>query len=208
MTEETTVVEPTTTKKPRAKKITQRVLEIPQTIRDAIANESYDEETGELIPSEGFEEIKRDSLEAVCVYGEWLREQKAYRDMLVKQLEDYTATMKARIKSLDSFVARREEIIIDAMTALGIDRVECPSVAVLKKAPSTRVIVDDEALIPSTFMTYKIEQTLDEIEARVMMDMGAKVSVSVNKTGIKNALESGATIEGAHLEHRTSLKID
>lgn len=142
----------------------------------------FDEETGEIIWDEenldALEMERNDKLESVALF--------------IKNLESEAAAIRAEEKLLaerrgvkERKAERMRSYLSDSMTAFGDTRIETPR-CVVSFRKSQAVEIEDEALIPSSWITYK---------------------PSINKAGIKKALRAGDFVHGAQLVERQNLQI-
>lgn len=143
-----------------------------------------DEETGEIVfdadKLDALETKRNTKLEAVALY--------------IKSLEAEAAAMKAEEKALAERRAVREKeaerlrrYLSDSMQALGDTKLETARVA-LSFRKSESVVIEDQAALPVEFLKVKMTETPD-------------------KTAIKKAIKSGATVEGAALVENKNLQI-
>lgn len=111
----------------------------------------------------------------------------------MSKLEEVIAGAKAEKKRIDAFIKamesrkkRIEGAYIYALKTLGTDAIltNKGEMKVRKNPPS--VVIDDVAKIPTEFQKQKIDVTID-------------------KVALKKAIQSGETIEGAHIEQGVSL---
>jgi hypothetical protein len=96
--------------------------------------------------------------------------------------------MSQRRKAIENRVASLKTYLKDSMEACGITKIESPWFALSIAKNPAAVDVFDEAAVPAE---YK-----EEI-----------VTVKIDKTGIKRAIESGAEVPGAMLTRGTRLAI-
>ena len=144
----------------------------------------FDEETGEILfdPDNLDElEVERNAkLEAVALF--------------VKSLEAEAAAMREEERKLAERRGRNERkaerlrrYLSDSMLALGDTKLETARVA-LSFRKSESVVIEDQAALPVEFLKVKMTETPD-------------------KTAIKKAIKSGATVEGAALVENKNLQI-
>lgn len=142
----------------------------------------FDEETGEILWDEdNFNQLeieRKDKLESVALY--------------IKSLEADAAAIKAEEKALSDRRAVKEKkaerlrgYLSYSMECFGDRKLETPRVAIGFRK-SEVVEIEDEALIPQTWLKYK---------------------TSVDKAGIKKALKAGEFVHGAQLIERQNLQI-
>ena len=103
----------------------------------------------------------------------------------IKQAE---ADMYARRKALDSKVEHLKSYVLINMKAIGMDKVECPlfKVSIRNNAPS--VVVAENAVVPSKYVVTKVTE-------------------SVDKKALKEAIEAGEVVEGVSLVRSNTLSI-
>lgn len=113
--------------------------------------------------------------------------------MYLKRIDDCIAQAKANKKKLDAYIKAmesRKKRIADACI-YALDTMQVKSILTgwgelkTKKNPPA-VVIDDMSAIPSQYMRQKIE-------------------ILPDKVAIKEAIQDGKTIEGAHLEQGISL---
>jgi hypothetical protein len=113
---------------------------------------------------------------------------------VIKAVEDDVSIIDIEIKRLQdikkakqSVVDRLKESVLNAMNIYGIEKVTSPTLNLsIRKSKSTEIIF--EAVIDEKFKKEK-------------------VTVSIDKTAIKKAIESGETVEGAILKENQNLQI-
>ncbi|MGX2040403.1 siphovirus Gp157 family protein [Methylocaldum sp. MU1018] len=104
---------------------------------------------------------------------------------LIRQAEE---RMSRRRKALENRAAGLRQYLKVQMERTDIREIRSPQFIIKIKQNPPKVIVDDESAIPEIF---KREESV----------------VHVDKNGIKQALLSGQTVRGAHLEQETRLDI-
>ena len=98
----------------------------------------------------------------------------------ISAIDNEIKRLQERKKVQQNKIDRLRNYLRDNMESCGIDKIECEYFTItLKKAGQPVVIIDDESLIDEAFK---------------------KVSVSIDKVALKNALKSGDIVKGAHLE--------
>lgn len=143
-----------------------------------------DEVTGEVI-------VVADKLNAVAE----LFERKSEDVILYADTYDaQTVAMKARATALLAEVKRREaksqilrEYVAHEMERQGIKKIE-GKYCTITLTKTAAAVIDDLGELPFEFVTRKIE-------------------LIPNKNQIKNAIRSGRTVAGAHLEERKSIRV-
>jgi hypothetical protein len=96
----------------------------------------------------------------------------------------------ARRKVYENKVARMKDYLRENMEKAGIKKVSAidGTFAITLIAPRASLIIDDQEKIPSKYISERVVEDID-------------------KAGIKKALESGESIECAHLEYKSGLRI-
>lgn len=142
----------------------------------------FDEETGEILFDEenfGELEIERNTkMENVALYIKGLESDAAAIRAEEKSLADRRAVKERKAERLRDYLKR-------SMQTFGDTRIETPR-CVVSFRKSEAVEIDDEELIPQSWITYK---------------------KSVDKAGIKKALKAGEFVHGAQLVERQNLQI-
>ena len=144
----------------------------------------FNEETGEIVFDadnlDALETERNAKLEGVALY--------------IKSLEAEAEAMKAEEKALAERRAVREKkaerlrrYLADSTQALGDTKLETPRVS-LSFRKSEAVVIEDQAALPVEYIKVKMTETPD-------------------KTAIKKAIKSGATVEGAALVENKNLQI-
>jgi hypothetical protein len=109
-----------------------------------------------------------------------------------KSLADDMKNEEKRIKAAREIVERRIERVkkgyMDFMEAVGERKVTTPRGTMTVVAPKATTIIDNAADIPTEYMRQTIK-------------------VEPDKESIKQAIQMGKKIPGAHLEMKTSLRI-
>lgn len=144
--------------------------------------ESIDEQT--LIDTlEGLEGDLQTKAANVVAYQKNVQ---AYADMAAEAAKK----LKARADTIQKHADGLKRYIKTSMETAGLTKLESPefSASIQKNPPS--VIIDDPLMIPKEFITYP-----------------EPPAPYPNKTQIGNAIKSGQTIPGAHLEQGTRLAI-
>lgn len=142
----------------------------------------FDEETGEVLWDEdNFNqlEIERNAKLEACA-------------CFVKSLDSEAAAIRAEEKALagrrqvkERKAERLRNYISNSMSAFGDTKLETPRCA-LSFRKSEAVQIEDESMVPTTYVTYKPQ---------------------INRAAIKKALKSGEYVHGAELVERQNLQI-
>ena len=141
-----------------------------------------EESGGELTPEieEALAVNESNFLDKSCDYGYAILRYKAYLSA-IKQEKDRLDGLK---KSCEAAIERMESRLVGAMQQFDKPKVELDTLR-LSLRRSERVIIDDEAKVPSDCI---------------------KVTTTVNKTDLKAHIKAGEDC-GAHLEENQSLQI-
>ena len=96
----------------------------------------------------------------------------------------------ARRKTYESKVSRMKEYLRENMERSGIKKVAAVdgTFSITLIAPRASLVVDDAEKIPAQFISERVVKDID-------------------KAGIKKALEAGESIDCAHLEYKSGLRI-
>ena len=101
-------------------------------------------------------------------------------------LKAHLADVQAKVKAIQNHRDRLKAYLKENMENCGIQKIESPFFVIsLQKSPES-VVVDDEARIPDDY---------------------CKVTRSVDKSLVKQALKDGYDIPGCHLEAGTHIRI-
>jgi soluble cytochrome b562 len=106
------------------------------------------------------------------------------------KIKDAEQAIAARRKVYENKVARMKDYLKDNMEKSGIKKVQAVdgTFAVTLIAPRASLVIDDEAAIDAAFKSER-------------------VVIDIDKAAIKSALESGSTVDGAHLDYKSGLRI-
>ena len=147
---------------------------------DAELYNLIDTETGEIADEQKFEELqlaREQKIEGVACWIKNLRSD-------IKELKEEENNLADRRRSKENLADRLENFI---KYAIGEENFETAKVKISHRK-STAVNIMDETLIPAEF---KIE----------------KITVSIDKKAIGDALKFGEIVEGAELETRDNIQI-
>lgn len=163
-----------------------KLYELAQ-MMDAVINGGliFDEETGEVMfDSSNLEELEAEldaKIEACCI--------------VVKNIEAEAEAIKAEEKRLSERRKRKEreaerlrEYVQRCMEQSGARKIDTPRVCVTSRS-SKYVNVYDEAKVPRMFMAEKITE-------------------SVDKKAVREAIKDGIEVPGCEMAERTTLKIE
>ena len=142
----------------------------------------FDEETGEILWDEdNFNQLeieRKDKLESVALYIKSLEAEASAIRSEEKALADRRSVKEKKVERLRSYLSY-------SMECFGDRKLETPRVAIGFRK-SDAVEIEDESLIPQTWIKYK---------------------PSIDKAGIKKALKAGECVHGAQLVERQNLQI-
>jgi hypothetical protein len=157
--------------------------EIPSAWRAYLDACDIDEETGEVVKPEGFEELVQDSNDAVMYRARYIRELKAQAEAVKNEI--------ARLRDLQARIEKRrtniEGGILEAMSAMQTRKV-ADDLGSVSLRHTKAVEVFDEYAIPAEYTREVITRSPD-------------------KKLIKSAIEAGAHIAGAQIVERDSVII-
>lgn len=158
-----------------------------------IANE-YHAMVERLMDSELDEQTIKDTLEGAS--GE-LEVKATNVAMFIRNLESSAEQIKLaekamaeRRKALENKADSVKRYLFDNMKRVGVTKIESPYFALTIKKNPPSVIIDDESLIDDGFKR-----------------MPEPLPLIVDKALIKQAIENGLTVEGAHIEQKERLEI-
>lgn len=152
-------------------------------LEDAMADMYLDEETGEIVGAERFEQLALDTQEKVLNCARAVKN----IDHLVLAMKDARRDLDARIKASERIAGTIKARCIDAMRVLNAKSIKDADIAVLARQTES-VDVYDESLLAREFFTEKVTR-------------------SVSKTAIKAAIKAGTDVQGARLVSNLSLTI-
>lgn len=159
------------------------LYEITKEYLDVLDHLEVDEETGELTGADRLDEMEgsfEQKAEAVACF---IKNAAA----LAKDMKDEEQNLKKRRESLEKRNDYLRQLLQTSMDAVGKAKVETPKVVVsFRKSKSVQI--SDENAVPET---YKIET----------------VSVRVDKTLIKQAIQLGQAVPGAELVENRNIQI-
>ncbi len=105
----------------------------------------------------------------------------------VKTMRNYEDAMADRRRHLENKVNVMRDYLRKNMEASGISEIKGPEFVIKLRRSPPKVVIDNEEMIPQSYLDYRPK---------------------INKTAIKNAINEGVEVEGAHLEcHNKSLII-
>lgn len=113
----------------------------------------------------------------------------------VTELKSEEASLTARCKAKENQIQRLKKYLLDSMVSVGRKTIDRPMARISVRNNAESVKVEDE---------YSLTQRLISDGA---VDFLRFPEPSLNKTAIKQALQSGITIDGASLERKQSVTI-
>ena len=105
----------------------------------------------------------------------------------IADMKEYETDMRLRRRRLEHHADKLKTYLKENIERCGITKIKGQefSISIRKNPPS--VIIDDERVLPNDYIS--------------------RIEIHPDKTKIKAAIQSGETIEGAHIENSTSLII-
>lgn len=148
--------------------------------------ETADEETGEvdIDISKALEKAQGTFEEKAIATAIVSRKLTTYSE----QIDGEIKRLQALKKHVDGEEERVEKYLSDALKKADIESIKGVYANISFKSTPPKVIVDDEKLIPEEYIKIKTERSLD-------------------KTKIKNAINTGIEVQGAHLESERKIQI-
>lgn len=144
-----------------------------------------DMETGEILDSKLWEQLKNERVSKLENIGCWIKNLASDCDQL-KQEEN---SLKARREAIEAKIARLREFL---MSALDGNKLESPRVRV-SYMKSKAVVLDDEAKCADILMSKGYTECLNK--------------PTIRKTDLKKRLEAGEKIDGCRIEERKNMVI-
>lgn len=160
-----------------------KLYEIPFSLRKVLEGVQVDEETGEILGTDALVEFAGDMNETIKNTALYLFE----LDSEAQQIDAQIKRLKARKDGMKRRADTLKNLMLDAMTSTGLQKVSDPLVTVYLRK-STATIVDNMELIPKDLLRVKVETSPD--------------LVAISKT-----IKSGIEVPGAHLEERQNVNI-
>ena len=139
-----------------------------------------DWETGEVADQERFEELQLEKDKKIEGIACWIKNLRSD----VKELKEEEGNLNARRKSKENLIERLESLLANELDGAQFETAK----AKITWRKSTAVNITDETLIPAEF---KVE----------------KVTVSVDKKALGDALKFGEVIDGAELVQNNNIQI-
>lgn len=155
--------------------ITEELLQIFENIE-------IDEETGELLNLDAYEQINEDFETKASNWGLYIQQLQAE----AKAIQEKEKELYSRRKAKENKADRMKRDMAKQLARVGRKSIETDSVRfTTRKDISTEIL--DQSLIPEEYLN-------------------AKLVINPDKTGIKKAIQSGADIPGARLVERQSIQ--
>lgn len=133
--------------------------------------------------AERFEQNSEDFNDKAVNYVKIMRQWEGETETISNEIKRLQALKKSR----DNNVARLKNNLEESMMVRGLDKLDL-GLFKLSFRKSSAVIIDDEAQVADKFKTI--------VE-----------NISIDKKALKNAIDSGEEIYGAHIEERLNLQI-
>lgn len=152
-------------------------------LSDALAEIYVDEETGEVVGMERLDALAMDTQEKVLSCARAVKN----FDVLLKSMKDAKHDLESRIRSTERIMDTIKSRCLDAMRVLDTKSIKAADIAVSARR-SEQVEVFDEALVCDEFWTEKVTRT-------------------VSKTAIKEAIKAGQEVQGARVVQNLTLTI-
>ena len=160
-----------------------KLYEIPDEYRKVLEGVKVDEETGEILGTDALVEFAGDLNETIKNTGLYLFE----LDSEAQQIDAQIKRLKARKDDMKRRADTLKNLMLDAMTSTGLQKVSDPLVTVYLRK-STATIVDEMDILPKDLLRVKVETSPDLI-------------------AIGKKLKAGEVVPGAHLEERQNVNI-
>lgn len=160
-----------------------KLYEIPEEYRKVLEGVQVDEETGEILGTDALVEFAGDLNETIKNTGLYLFE----LDSEAQQIDAQIKRLKSRKDGMKRRADTLKNLMLDAMTSTGLQKVSDPLVTVYLRK-STATIVDEMDILPKDLLRVKVETSPDLI-------------------AIGKKLKAGEVVPGAHLEERQNVNI-
>ena len=161
-----------------------KIYNIPAVLRQAFESIEVDPETGEILNADALESVEMAATEKIAHVARYIREMESN----LAGMKEAKAAMDRRIKSqqrqIDWFKANAKA----GMIALQAESIEDGDI-VVKFHKSSSLIIDDDSIIPSDFVTIITDKKIDKRE-------------------ITKAIKAGTDVPGVHIEVRQNLVIE
>lgn len=115
------------------------------------------------------------------------------RDVIIKAMKDAERAMSDRRKQAEKHLDNMAEYLKLQMERVGILKIECPEFTIAVQKNPGKVVIDDEGQVPAFF--WKTPEAPPPPPAKI--DLAA----------IKEAIQDGEEVAGAHFEKGTRLVI-
>lgn len=159
------------------------LYEITTELQDAIADYWIDEETGEIHGLEKIESIALSTQEKVLDCARAVKNMSVLLDALKSQKKE----LESRIRTTERISETIKMRVVEAMRTLDTKSIKDVDIAITARK-SESLQIDDESKIPAEFWNEKVTRTVD-------------------KKGLKEAVKAGAEVEGARIVPSFSLLI-
>ena len=114
----------------------------------------------------------------------WIDELQSNAERKKAKADEWKASAKADLKKADSL----KQYLIQELNYAGKKKMETDRFLLSTRKNNSATVIDNEKLIPDTFKTTKVTESID-------------------KTAIKEAIKSGKDVPGAHLQASQSITI-
>lgn len=159
------------------------LYQIPALMRQALDNLEIDEETGEILNTDGLHNLELSAKDKIANTARYIRECTVLLDAMKTAKQNIDARMKTLQKRIDYLALES----VKGLIALGVDKIEEPDIRIgTRKSVST--VIEDEKAIPSKFVTIVQTEKINRIE-------------------IKRAIQAGEDVPGAYLVKDINLSI-
>lgn len=152
-------------------------------LQDAIADYWIDEETGEIHGQEKIEALAIDTQEKVLDCARAVKNMSVLLDALKSQKKE----LESRIRTTERISETIKMRVVEAMRTLDTKSIKDVDIAITARK-SESLQIDDESKIPAEFWNEKVTRTVD-------------------KKGLKEAVKAGAEVEGTRIVPSFSLLI-
>jgi hypothetical protein len=161
----------------------QSLYSIEQELQDALAAVEVDTSTGELIGFDRVDALQMSLHDKVVNVGRFIQNQ----GHLLDAMKSAKKTLDERIKSAERRIEAMKHLCEYGMQKINAKKIEEGDIAISLRKTSA-VEVYDEAMIAPEFWTEKITR-------------------SVSKTALKDAIKAGADVQGARIVEHFSVQI-
>jgi hypothetical protein len=161
-----------------------KIYNIPEALEEAFSAISVDEETGEIVGKDVFDNLVIDAqmkVEGAAKYCKVL-------DAQINAMKEASNAIQKRIKQAEKAQEFFKACILRYMETTGTKKIEAPDILIKTGKNPPSVEIYDESLIPADFVK-------------------SKMVTSISKTDIKNAIKAGEEVPGARLTESTRVII-